>query len=273
MGLFDGKKGLIIGVANDRSIAWAIAKRIMDEGGQCGFTHLPDKPDDEKQKNRRRVSRCTDGCDNAKFLVPLDVRDDEQIAEVIAKTQDEFGSIDFLLHSVAFASLDDLKVDTIESSRDGFLLAMEISAYSLLAICNTAKDIMANPSAIATMTYLGGEQCVPGYNVMGVCKAALDACMKYAAHDLGPRGIRVNAISAGPLKTLASSAVGAKGMEALYEHMSPLCRNITHEDVAGAGAYLLSEMSGGVTGEILHVDGGYNIMGSPGRLLDKFGDG
>ena len=272
MGLFEGKKGLIVGVANDRSIAWAIAKRIMDEGGECGFTHLPDKPDDEKQKNRRRVSRCTDGYDNAKFLVPLDVRNDEQIAEVIGKTKDEFGSIDFLLHSVAFASLDDLKVDTIESSRDGFLLAMEISAYSLLAICSAAKDIMANPASIATMTYLGGEQCVPGYNVMGVCKAALDSCMKYAAHDLGPRGIRVNAISAGPLKTLASSAVGAKGMEQLYEHMSPLCRNITHADVAGAGAYLLSEMSGGVTGEILHVDGGYNVMGSPGRLLDKFGN-
>ena len=272
MGLFDGKKGLIVGVANDRSIAWAIAKRIMEEGGECGFTHLPDKPEDDKQKNRRRVSRCTDGYDNAKFLVPLDVRNDEQIAEVISKTKEEFGSIDFLLHSVAFASLDDLKVDTIQSSRDGFLLAMEISAYSLLAICNAAKDIMASPSSIVTMTYLGGEQCVPGYNVMGVCKAALDSCMKYAAHDLGPRGIRVNAISAGPLKTLASSAVGAKGMEALYEHMSPLCRNITHEDVAGAGAYLLSEMSGGVTGEILHVDGGYNIMGSPGRLLDKFGN-
>ena len=272
MGLFDGKKGLIIGVANDRSIAWAIAKRIMDEGGECGFTHLPDKPDDEKQKNRRRVSRCTDGYDNAKFLVPLDVRNDEQIAEVIGKTQEEFGSIDFLLHSVAFASLDDLKVDTIQSSRDGFLLAMEISAYSLLAVCNAAKGIMANPSSIVTMTYLGGEQCVPGYNVMGVCKAALDSCMKYASHDLGPAGIRVNAISAGPLKTLASSAVGAKGMEQLYEHMSPLCRNITHDDVAGAGAYLLSEMSGGVTGEILHVDGGYNIMGSPGRLLDKFGN-
>jgi len=271
MGLFDGKKGLIIGVANDRSIAWAIAKRIMDEGGQCGFTHLPDKPEDEKQKNRRRVSRCTDNYESAKFLVPLDVRSDEQIAEVIAKTKDEFGTIDFLLHSVAFASLEDLKVDTIETSRDGFLLAMEISAYSLLAVCNAAKDVMANPSSIATMTYLGGEQCVPGYNVMGVCKAALDACMKYAAHDLGPRGIRVNAISAGPLKTLASSAVGAKGMEQLYEHTSPLCRNITHDDVAGAGAYLLSEMSGGVTGEILHVDGGYNIMGSPGRLLDKFG--
>ncbi|MCA9267072.1 MAG: enoyl-ACP reductase [Planctomycetales bacterium] len=271
MGLFDGKKGLIVGVANDRSIAWAIAQKIMAEGGECGFTHLPDRPDDEKKRNERRVRKCIDGNGAAKFLVPLDVRDDAQIADVIARTKSEFGAIDFLLHSVAFATLEDLKVDTVATSRAGFLLAMEISAYSLLAIANAAKDIMSPRASIVTLTYLGGEQCVPGYNVMGVCKAALDACMKYASHDLGPKGIRVNAVSAGPLKTLASSAVGAKGMESLYEHMSPLCRNVTHEEVGNAGAYLLSDMSDGITGEILHVDGGYNIMGSPGRLLDKFG--
>ncbi len=272
MGLFDGKKGLIIGVANDRSIAWAIAKKVMDEGGQCGFTHLPDRPDDEKKRNHRRVDRCINGHESAKFLVPLDVRDDVQIAEVMSTAKQQFGQLDFLLHSVAFATLDDLKVDTVQTSRAGFLLAMEISAYSLLAVANAAKDIMSERSTIVTLTYLGGEQCVPGYNVMGVCKAALDACMKYASHDLGPRGIRVNAVSAGPLKTLASSAVGAKGMESLYQHMSPLCRNVTHEEVGNAGAYLLSDMSDGITGEILHVDGGYNIMGSPGRLLDKIAD-
>jgi enoyl-[acyl-carrier protein] reductase I len=147
---------------------------------------------------------------------------------------------------------------------------MEISAFSLLAIANAAKDIMASPSAIATMTYFGGEKCVPGYNVMGVCKAALDSAVKYAAFDLGPRGIRVNAISAGPLKTLAKQAVDRdKKMERLYENMAPLGENIAHEDVGNAAAYLLSDLSKGVTGEILHVDGGYNIMGSPGRLLDK----
>lgn len=269
MGWFDGKKGLIIGVANDWSIAWYIAKKIMAEGGQCGFTHLPDKPEDEKKKNRGRVAKCIDGHEGAKFLVPLDVRDDKQIAEVMAKAKDEFGTIDFLLHSVAFATLDDLKVDTVQTSRAGFLLAMEISAFSLLAVANAAKDIMSKRSSIVTLTYYGGERCVPGYNVMGVCKAALDACMKYASHDLGPRGIRVNAVSAGPLKTLASSAVGAKGMEKLYEGMSPLGRNVTHEEVGNAGAYLLSDLSDGITGEILHVDGGYNIMGSPGRLLGK----
>ncbi len=269
MGLFDGKKGLILGVANDRSIAWAIAKQIMGQGGECGFTHLPDRPDDDKKKNRRRVSKCIDGYDAAKFLVPLDVCSDQNIAEVMKTASDTFGNIDFLLHSIAFASLGDLRNDTVETSRDGFKLAMEISAYSLLAVANAAKDIMSDRASILTMTYFGGERCVPGYNVMGVCKAALDASMRYAAHDLGPRGIRVNALSAGPLKTLASSAVGAKGMEALYEYMSPIGRNITHDEVGRTGAFLLSDMSDGITGEILHVDGGYNMMGSPGRLLDR----
>ena len=148
-------------------------------------------------------------------------------------------------------------------------MAMEISAYSLVAVANAAKDIMNPSSAIATMTYFGGEKCVPGYNVMGICKAALDASVRYLAYDLGPRGIRVNAISAGPLKTLASSAVGAKGMESLYQHMSPLGRNITHAEVGRVGAFMLSSMSDGITGELLHVDAGYNAMGSPGRLLDQ----
>lgn len=269
MGLFEGKKGLVLGVANDRSIAWAIAKRIMEEGGQCGFSHLPDRPDDEKKKNRRRVSKCTDGHDNAKFLIPLNVQNDEDIAAVVAKAKEEFGTIDFLLHSIAFASLEDLRGDTIETSREGFKMAMEISAYSLIAVANAAKEIMNEGSAIATMTYFGGEKCVPGYNVMGICKAALDASMKYLAYDLGPRGIRVNALSAGPLKTLAGSAAGVSEMLALYKHMAPLGRNVTHDEVGRVGMFLLSDMSDGITGEIMHVDGGYNAMGSPGRLLDN----
>lgn len=269
MGLFDGKKGLVLGVANDRSIAWAIAKEIMDQGGECGLTHLPDKPEDTRQKNRRRVSKCIEAYDSAKFLVPLDVTKDEDIEAVMKTTADTFGKIDFMLHSIAFATLDDLRGDTIATSRDGFKLAMEISAYSLLAVCNAAKPIMNEGGSILTMTYFGGEKCVPGYNVMGVCKAALDASMRYAAFDLGASGIRVNALSAGPLKTLASSAVGAKGMESLYEHMSPLGRNITHDEVGRTGAFLLSPMSDGITGELMHIDAGYNMMGSPGRLLDK----
>jgi len=270
MGLFDGKKGLIIGVANDRSIAWAIAKKIIEEGGLCGFTHLPDKPDDEKKKNRRRVEKCV-GADNpgSKFLIPLDVQNDEDIAQAIEHTKQEFSQIDFLLHSVAFADRADLQKDTIATSREGFKLAMDISAYSLLAVTNAAKDIMASGSSILTMTYFGGERCVPGYNVMGICKAALDSAMRYAAFDLRPCGIRVNALIAGPLKTLASTAVGANDMLSLYEKMSPMSRGVTHQEVGNAGAYLLSEMSSGVTGEIHHVDAGYNMMGSPGRLLDE----
>ncbi|HEX5105198.1 MAG TPA: enoyl-ACP reductase [Pirellulaceae bacterium] len=271
MGMFDGKKGLILGVANDRSIAWAIAQVILEQGGLCGFSHLPDKPDDERKKNRLRVAKCVEPFGPAaKFLMPLDVQKDEDIAAIIAQAKSEFGQIDFLLHSIAFATLDDLKRDTIETSREGFKLAMEISAYSLLAVCNAAKEIMSPRSSILTLTYFGGEKIVSGYNVMGICKAALDACMRYAAFDLGPRGIRVNALSAGPLKTLAGSAAGVGPMQELYEKMAPLGRNITHEEVGKIGAFLLSDMSDGITAEIMHVDGGYNAMGSPGRLLDAY---
>lgn len=270
MGLFDGKKGLILGVANDRSIAWAIAEEIMKQGGVCGFTHLPDKPEDDKKKNHRRVAKCVEQYpEQTKFLVPLNVQDDENIRAVMQKTKEEFGQIDFLLHSIAFATLEDLNRDTIETSREGFKLAMEISAYSLLAVCNAAKDVLADNSSVLTMTYFGGEKCVPGYNVMGICKAALDASVRYLAYDLGPRGIKVNAISAGPLKTLAGSAAGVNEMLQLYEHMAPISRNITHEEVGKSGAFMLSDWAGGISGEILHVDGGYNAMGSPGRLLEK----
>lgn len=267
MGLFDGKKGLILGVANDRSIAWAIAQFILAEGGECGFSHLPDRPDDTRRRNWHRVSQLTSKQPGAKFLAPLDVTKDEEIAAFMATAQQEFGKIDFLVHSVAFATLEDLKVETIATSRAGFKLAMEISAYSLLAVCHAARALFNNPASVLTLTYYGGERPVPGYNVMGVCKAALDACMKYAAYDLGPQGVRVNALSAGPLRTLAGSAAGVDDMLKLYEKMAPLGRNVTHDEVARSAGYLLSSMSGGVTGEILHVDSGYNIMGSPGRLL------
>ena len=282
MGMFDGKKGLILGVANDRSIAWHIAKVVMEQGGVCGFSHLPDRPDDERKKNRMRVAKCTDAYpQTTKFLVPLDVQKDADIAAVMEKAKAEFGQIDFLLHSIAFATLDDLNRETIATSREGFKLAMEISAYSLLAVCNAAKDILkpavlnerrelVEPGAsVLTLTYFGGEKIVSGYNVMGICKAALDSCMKYAAFDLGIKGIRVNALSAGPLKTLAGSAAGVGEMQGLYEKMAPLGRNVSHDEVGRVGAFLLSTMSEGITAEIMHVDGGYNAMGSPGRLLDQ----
>lgn len=270
MGMFQDKKGLILGVANDRSIAWAIAEFIMREGGECGFSHLPDKPDDEKRKNRRRVAQLTEQFPSqAKFLEPLDVQKDDDIRAFMEKTASHFGKIDFLLHSIAFASLDDLKRDTIATSREGFKLAMDISVYSLLAVSNAARPLFQPKASVLTMTYFGGEKCVPGYNVMGICKAALDATTKYLAFDLGAQGVRVNALSAGPLKTLAGSAAGVGEMQGLYAEMSPLGRNVTHSEVGRCGAFLLSDMSDGMTGEIMHVDGGYNAMGSPGRLLDR----
>jgi enoyl-[acyl-carrier protein] reductase I len=270
MGLFDGKKGLILGVANDRSIAWAIAEYIMAEGGICGFTHLPDRPHDPRQRNRHRVNRLTENLASAKFLMPLDVNNDEHIRAVVDRAASEFGKIDFLLHSIAYAPLDDLKGETAACSRDGFKLAMEISVYSLLAVSNAARGILNDGASIATMTYFGGEKAVPGYNLMGVCKAALDSCVKYLAYELGPRGIRVNAISAGPLRTLAGTGAGVDEMLILYQQMAPLGRNITHDEVGKVGGFLLSDMSTGITGEILHVDAGYNVMGTPGRMLDLF---
>ncbi len=274
MGLFDGKKGLILGVANDRSIAWAIADFIMAEGGTCGFTHLPDREDDDRKKNRRRVEKCLEKSENkekTKFLIPLNVQDDEQIEQVMAHAKSELGELDFLLHSIAFADRNDLQRDTIETSRAGFKMAMDISVFSFIAVANAAKDIMSQQSAMACMSYFGGEKCVPGYNVMGVCKAALEATTRYLAHDLGPKGVRVNALSAGPLKTLAGTAAGVNEMLKMYAQVAPMSRNVTHQEVARSGAFLLSDMSNGITAEVLHVDCGYNAMGSPGRMVENLG--
>lgn len=269
MTMFSGKKGLILGVANENSIAWAIAQQILEQGGICGFTHLPDRPDDDRKKNRRRVSKLVDEYENCKFLVPLDVQNDGNIREVMETTEKELGKIDFLLHSIAFADRNDLSRDTIETSRDGFQLAMDVSVYSLIAVCNAAKHLFNEDASVAAMTYFGGEKCVPGYNVMGICKAALEATVRYLAYDLGLKRVRVNALSAGPMRTLAGRAAGVDEMLKLYEHMAPLGRNVTHEEVGRTGAFLLSNLSNGITGEVLHVDGGYNMMGSPGRLLEK----
>ena len=272
MGLFEDKKGLIFGVANDRSIAWSIASEIMSEGGLVGFSHLPDREDDPKKKNRMRVQKCLDKCehkDNAKLLEPVNVQNDEDISAFVEKAKSEFGKLDFILHSVAFADRDDLQRDTVETSRDGFKMAMDISVFSLIAIANAARPIMSDRSSIACMSYFGGEKIVPGYNVMGICKSALESTTRYLAYDLGPSGIRVNAISAGPLKTLAGSAAGVGEMLKMYEHVAPLGRNISHEEVGKTGLFMLSDMSDGITGEVLHIDGGYNAMGSPGRLVDQ----
>jgi enoyl-[acyl-carrier protein] reductase I len=267
--LFENKKGLITGVFNKQSIAWAIAEQIFEGGGTCGFSYMPDKPEDERKKNLGRLTKLTEGNPRAAFLHPMDVTNDEQIADLMSAAHSKLGKLDFLLHSIAFALPDDLKRDTIETSRAGFKLAMEISAYSLIALANAARGIFNDGASVLTLTYYGGERPVPGYNVMGICKAALDSVVKYLAYDLGPRGIRVNALSPGPLQTISGRGAGVDEMLGLYEAMAPLGRNVTHEEAGKCGAFLLSDMSSGITGETMHLDGGYNIMGSPGRMLDR----
>jgi enoyl-[acyl-carrier protein] reductase I len=267
--LFANKRGLITGVFNKQSIAWAIAELVMAEGATCGFSYMPDKPDDERKKNLGRVSKLTDGNPRAAFLHPMDVTNDEQVAGLMRVASEKLGRLDFLLHSIAFALPDDLKGETINTSRAGFKLAMEISAYSLIALARGARELLNDGASILALTYFGGERAVPGYNVMGICKAALDSIVKYLAYDLGPKGIRVNALSPGPLQTISGRGAGVDEMLGLYEAMAPLGRNITHEEAGKCGAFLLSDMSSGITGEILHLDGGYNIMGSPGRLLER----
>ena len=258
----DGKKGLVFGIANERSIAAAISSACHAEGAKMAFTHLPDA-DPARPKAANRLKQVVGGWDPA-FLAPCDVQNDEQIDAVFAQAKQAFGTIDFVLHSMAYAPIEDLKCPVHMASRKGFLLSMEISAFSLISLARRAKDLMPNGGNVLAMTYLGGETVIPGYNLMGVCKAALDSTMTYLASELGPQGVRVNAISAGPLRTLAASAVGDfQSMQKLYETFSPLRRNITFEEVGQAGAFLLSDAAGGITGEILHVDAGYHVMGAP----------
>ncbi len=206
----------------------------------------------------------------SKFVVPCDVQKDEDLDSVFRKITESFGKIDFLLHSIAFAPPADLTGPVYKSSRAGFSLAMDISVYSLVAMCGRAKAIMNPGGSILTLTYLGGERVIPGYNLMGLCKSALESSVEYIASEMGPDGVRVNALSAGPVRTISASGVGDfKKMLTLYETFSPLRRNISEEEVGKSGMFLLSDLSAGITGETLHVDCGYHIMGGP--PLDAFG--
>ncbi len=263
MGLLEGKKGLILGVANEFSIAWAIARKLHAEGAKLGFTHLPG------DKMERRVRKLADPI-SAPLITPCDVQNDDDVARVFSEASQALGPLDFVLHSIAFGPREDIQKPFVEASREGFKLAMDVSVYSLAIVARHAANAMPNGGSIATLTYFGGERVVPGYNMMGVCKAALDASVKYLAFDLGPRKIRVNGLSAGPVKTLAASAVGdADKLAGLYEMASPMDRNIDRDEVGSAGLFLLSDLSSGITGEIMHVDCGYNVMGSPGRAIEK----
>ena len=262
MALFEGKKGLVFGIANDRSIAWAITQQLHAEGAEMGFTHLPDR-DPERPKAEKRLRKLVEPL-GAKLILPCDVQDDANLDTVFAAAREQFGTIDFVVHAIAFADVNDLKGNVYDCSREGFKMAMDISAYSLLALVKRARGMMNPGGSVLALTYLGGEKVIPGYNVMGLCKSALESAVEYVANEVGPEGLRVNALSAGPLKTLAASAVGEfTKMQKLYQDFSPLRRNITHEEVGRSGMFLLSDMASGITGETLHVDAGYHIMGAP----------
>ncbi|MBX3442376.1 MAG: enoyl-ACP reductase [Planctomyces sp.] len=267
MGLFTGKKGIVFGIANERSIAWAITQQLHAEGAEIGFTHLPDK-DPERPKNANKVRKLVDPLD-ARFLVPCDVQKDEDISGAFAKAAETWGMIDFVVHSVAFAPPQDLTGPVYNSSRAGFLTAMDISVYSLIAMAGRARPMLNPGGSLLTLTYLGGERVIPGYNLMGLCKSALESAVEYIASELGPHGMRVNALSAGPVRTISASGVGDfKKMLTLYETFAPLRRNISEEEVGKTAMFLLSDLASGITGETLHVDSGYHIMGGP--PLDAF---
>ena len=253
--LLEGKKGLIMGVANQRSIAWGIAQAAHEAGAELGFTYAGETLE-------KRVTPLAESV-NSDLILECDVSDDAAIKETFAKVKEHWGHIDFIVHAIAFADREDLQGRFVETSRKGFALAMDVSAYSLLAVSREALPLLSEGGSIITLSYYGAEKVVPNYNVMGVAKAALEANVRYLADDLGQDGVRVNAISAGPIKTLAASGIGDfRKMLDYYAENSPLGRNVTQEEVGKTSLWLLSDLSSGVTGETVYVDAGYHVMGA-----------
>jgi enoyl-[acyl-carrier protein] reductase I len=256
MMIMQGKKGLIIGVANNRSIAYGIAKACKKQGADIILTY-------QNEKLQKRVQKVADelGVNN---IYPLDVSKPEEIDALKESIEKDYGKIDFLVHSVAFAPREALDGKFIDTTKEAFNIAMEISVYSLIEVVQKLEPIMNDGASVLTLTYLGSTRYIPHYNVMGVAKAALEASVRYLAVDLGERKIRINALSAGPIKTLAASGIGDFSEILKYnEKNSPLMKNVTIEEVGNSGMYLLSDLSSGVTGEVHFVDSGYNIMGMP----------
>ena len=253
--LLEGKKGLIIGVANKHSIAWAIAQAAAREGAQLLFSY-------QNERLRENVEELVQTLPGASACV-CDVADDSQIAAMIKQAGQNLGRVDFLVHSLAFAPREELTGEFLNTTRQGFVTALDVSAYSLVAVTRAAVPLMAEGGSVVTLTYLGSERVVPHYNVMGVAKAALEASVRYLAHDLGPRNIRVNAVSAGPIKTLATR--GVSGISKMVDHhraFAPLRRATEQGEVGDTALFLLSPLGRGITGEVIYVDGGYHILGS-----------
>ena len=254
--IMQGKKGLIVGVANNRSIAYGIAKECVNEGADVILTYQNDKLKPRVEKVAKELE--------VKNIYPLDVSKPQELKALKESIEKDYGKIDFLVHSIAFAPREALDGDFINTSKDAFNIAMEISVYSLIDLVRTIEPVLNDGASVVTLTYLGSSRYIPHYNVMGVAKAALEASVRYLAVDLGKRGIRINALSAGPIKTLAASGIGDFNEILKYnEKNSPLRKNVTISEVGKSGMYLLSELSSGVTGEIHYVDSGYNIMGMP----------
>ncbi len=258
-GLMAGKRGLIMGVANSRSIAWGIAQALYAQGAELAFTY-------QGETLKRRVDPLAEQVGSG-LVVECDVTNGSAIDAAFAAIEKKWGRLDFLVHAIGFSNKEELKGRYVETSPENFAMTMDISVYSLTAVAQRAEKLMTDGGSIVTLTYYGSEKVMPNYNVMGVAKAALECSVKYLAADLGPKNIRVNAISAGPMKTLAASGIGDfRQMLHWTQDNAPLRRNVTMDDVGGAGLYLLSDLSSGTTGEIHHVDSGYNILGM--KVLD-----
>jgi len=249
-----GKRGLIMGVANDRSIAWGIASKLAEQGADLAFTF-------QGEALQKRVKPLAESV-GSNLVMPCDVTDENSLDETFAKLEKNWRKIDFVLHAVAYSDKEELKGEYVETSRENFARTMDISVYSFTAIARRSAAFMNEGGSMLTLTYYGAERVMPHYNVMGVAKAALEASVRYLAVDLGGRNIRVNGLSAGPMKTLASSGIGDfRYILKWNQYNSPLKRNVTLGDVGGAGLYLLSDLSSGVTGETHHVDCGYHVVG------------
>lgn len=253
-GLMKGKRGLIMGLANDKSLAWGIARRLSEQGAELAFSYQG-----EALEKRVRPLAESLGSD---FLLECDVSDMDALDKAFDTLKARWPTIDFIVHAIGYSDKNQLRGKFYDTTLDNFLMTMNISAYSLVAVTKRAVEMMPNGGSILTLTYYGAEKVVPHYNVMGVAKAALESSVKYLANDCGPAGIRVNAISAGPIKTLAASGIGDLRYILKWNELnSPLRRNVTIDDVGGAGLYLLSDLSSGVTGETHHVDAGYHLVG------------
>ncbi len=262
--IMKGKKGLIVGLANNKSIAYGIAKACHEQGAQMAFTYLNDAL-------KKRVEPIAKEFDS-EYVYELDVSNEEHMASIASKIEKDFGKIDFLVHSVAFAPKEALSEPFIKTSKQAFEIAMNISVYSLIDLTNRLESVLSDDASILTLSYLGGPKYIVNYNVMGVAKAALESTVRYMAVDLGKKGQRVNAISAGPIKTLAAAGIGDFSQILKWnETNAPLQRNVTTEQVGNSAMYLLSDLSSGVTGEVHYVDAGYNIMGMAAATTDENG--